>query len=149
MASGRKGNCGATKLHRMTSDYGMRAAIALNDLLPSQHRDKTVQRLFNVSLRTAKYLRAGRHWTTDRLSQASAALGAAFDAALYSPVSSAEHYSEMADIEDRLARLEVRIAEMDRGGDAGLASAQVAETRGEGRAVAVADGSVGGSMSRR
>jgi len=58
----------------MSADYGIRAATALNLLLPGQHRAKAIQRLFDVSERTAKYLLAGRHWTIDRLSQASRAI---------------------------------------------------------------------------
>jgi len=94
------------------SDYGQRAATALDQLLPGPHRDKTVARLFGVSVRFAKYLRAGRHWTTHRLSQASAALGQAFDAAL---TPEAQHYSEMAELAVRLAQLEAWRCEMDRG----------------------------------
>src|SRR5678815_1149880 len=107
-----------------------------DSLVPGPHRDKSVARLFGVSVRQAKYLRIGRYWTVDRLTQASAVLGAAFDAALYSPVSSGQHYSEMAGIEDRLTRLEARIAEVDRGGNAGLAPPAGAETRPESRSLA-------------
>lgn len=121
---------------RMTADYGQRAALALDRCIPGPNRDKAVARLFGVSVRMAQYLRRGQHWTTERLTQASAALGATFDAALYSPVSSAQHYTEMADIEDRLARLEARIAEVDRGGDARLAPPVSTETHVQGRQVA-------------
>lgn len=116
----------------MTSDYGQRAAVALDQLLPGEHRDKIVARMFNVSLRMAKYLRAGQHWTADRLSQASALLGAAFDAALVS--SDERHVSEMTEIAERLARLEEWRAETDRGGDAGLAPEASAAVEREGRA---------------
>jgi hypothetical protein len=99
----------------MSADYGQRAATALDQLIPGPHRDKAVARLFGVSVRFAKYLRAGRHWTTGRLAQASVAFGGAFDAALYTPASDARHYREMAEIADRLARLEAWRAQMDRG----------------------------------
>lgn len=69
---------------KMTFDFGLRAGSALDQLIPAPHRDKTVARMLNVSVRMAKYLRAGQFWTADRLTQASAVLGAAFDAALYS-----------------------------------------------------------------
>lgn len=102
MASGRKGNRSAGKLHQMTADYGIRAATALNDFLPGRHRDKIVAGVFNVSLRMAKYLRKGQYWTTDRLTQASVEFGAAFDLAL------AGQRPEIQDIAERLARLEER-----------------------------------------
>lgn len=104
------------------SDYGMRAASAVNLILPGRNRDKLLARMFGCSVRTAQYLRAGQFWTVDRLSQASRMLGVAFDRALYAPVSSAQHALEMDEIAERLARLEDRVAQMDRGGDAGLAS---------------------------
>lgn len=100
----------------------MRAAGAVNHLLPGRNRDKLLARMFGCSVRTAQYLRAGQFWTVERLSQASRVLGVAFDRALYTPVSSAQHALEMDDIAERLARLEDRVAQMDRGSDAGLAS---------------------------
>lgn len=78
MASGLEGNAKGKGVAPVT-DYGLRAAAALNDLIPGPHRDKAVARLFNCSVRFAKYLRAGQHWTADRLSQASRVLGADFD----------------------------------------------------------------------
>lgn len=135
MASGRERKAKRKDIAAVT-DYGARAAAALDELLPGAHRDKTVARMFNCSVRMAQYLRAGQHWTAGRLSQASAVLGVAFDAALYSPTSSAEHYAEMADITHRLARLEARIAEVDRGGNAGLAPPARTGTRPVGREVA-------------
>lgn len=74
MATNRTGNRSAKVLHRMSADYGVRAATALNLLLPGQHRAKAIQRIFDVSERTAKYLLAGRHWTVERLTQASKAV---------------------------------------------------------------------------
>ena len=137
MASGEEGKDLAQKGNgRMTADYGQRAGIALDRLVAGPHRDKTVARLFGVSVRMAKYLRAGQHWTADRLTQASAMLGAAFDAALYTPVSSATHYSEMAAISERLDRLEARFVEMDRGGDARLAQAAGPLRNGQTRGIA-------------
>ena len=108
----------------MTADYGRRAAAALDLLIPGPHRDKAIARLFGTSVRMAKYLRSGRHWTAERLSQASRALGAGFDVALYSPAPSAQHDAEMAEIAARLARMEACFVEMARGGDPGPAPTQ-------------------------
>src|SRR6185312_899714 len=98
MASEESRNKPAMPLRAAMSDYGMRAATAVNELLPGRHRDKILAGMFNCSVRTAQYLRAGRFWTVERLSQASRVLGVAFDHALYSPVSSAQHLSEIDDI---------------------------------------------------
>jgi len=112
MASGRKGKPEGKGIAPVTtSDYGMRAAMALNHALPGEHRDKLVARMFGCSVRMAKYLRAGQYWTIDRLNQASAVIGDVFDIAL-SPATDDKHYAEMADIEalaERLARLEANV----------------------------------------
>lgn len=84
------------------TDYGARAAAALDQLLPGPHRDKAVARLFNVSVRMAQYLRSGRFWTAERLSQASRALGVDFDVRIAAP--SADR------IWDRIGELEREIA---------------------------------------
>lgn len=84
------------------SDYGARAAAALNEFLPGQHRDKTVARLFGVSLRLAQYLRAGQCWTTERFTQASKAFGVDFDLRL----SGIDLHSEIADMRRRMLELE-------------------------------------------
>lgn len=85
MATARKGNEIAQKGNgTMPSDYGMRAAIAIDRLVLGPHRDKTVARLFGVSVRMAKYLRAGQHWTIDRLNRASETIKG-FDSYLASP----------------------------------------------------------------
>lgn len=55
-----------------TADYGQRAAFALNRCVPPRHGDKAVASALKVSVRMARYLRAGAYWTTDRLNQASA-----------------------------------------------------------------------------
>ena len=85
MARVRKGKSFAQE-GKMTFDFGLRAGSALDRLVPGPHRDKSIARLFGISVRMAKYLRAGEHWTADRLSQASAVLGVAFVAALYYPL---------------------------------------------------------------
>lgn len=84
------------------SDYGIRAADALNQLLPGEHRDKTVARLFDCSVRMAKYLRAGQHWTAERLSQASSLFGSMFDEML---VSGPELHRRMDALETEIAEL--------------------------------------------
>ena len=68
----------------MPGDYAQRAALAVNQLVPGPHRDKAIARIFECSVRFAKYLRAGRHWTIDRLNVASQRI-AGFDAYLASP----------------------------------------------------------------
>lgn len=93
----------------MTADYGIRAARAVNELVPRPHRDKALQRMFDCSLRMAKYLSAGQFWTIDRLNQASAILGAPFDAAL---MGADAEQRELQDIAARLARLEDRFDEV-------------------------------------
>lgn len=112
MAIEPQGNQRETKL---PSDFGQRAAMALDDLLPPQHRDKTVARLFDVSVRFAKYLRRGQHWTINRLDQASKVIEG-FDICLASPKSLEVMRMEMDELEKRLARLEQeRLAEDARG----------------------------------
>ena len=104
MASGTKGNKSARILHPMSSsDFGMRAGQALDLVVPGPHRDKIVARHLGVSVRMAKYLRAGQHWSIARLNQASAVFGGAFDALLGD---SAAHYASMAEISERLSRVE-------------------------------------------
>jgi alcohol dehydrogenase YqhD (iron-dependent ADH family) len=112
MASKRKGNGSATRLHQMSADYGIRAATALNMLLPSQHRAKAIQRLFDVSERTAKYLLAGQHWTIDRLSQASAAIQG-FDEFISTP----NVHARIEAVEAQLAELQQHLKTRE-GGDA-------------------------------
>lgn len=103
MATDKKGNKSAGTLHPMMSDYGMRAATALDLVVPGPHRDKTIANKLGVSLRHAKYLRAGRYWNIARLNQVSAIFGSTFDALLGS---SATHYADMTAIAERLARVE-------------------------------------------
>lgn len=66
---------------RRLSSYGMRAASALNKLIPAPYQDKRVARLMGCSVRMAQYLRRGECWTIERLNKASAALPG-FDAML-------------------------------------------------------------------
>lgn len=102
MASGKECNEGAK---RLPSDYGTRAALALDELLPHGNRDKAVQRLFDVSLRMAKYLRVGKHWTIERLNQASRVIDG-FDVLVASPERLSMLRMEMDELDKRLARLE-------------------------------------------
>jgi len=107
----------------------LRAGSALERLIPAPHRDKAIARLFGVSVRMAVYLRAGQHWTLDRLAEASAKLGSAFDVLLWQPeadVSAAREIS--AEAEDRIVeRIARRVRE-----DAGVAAALLAlETAGD------------------
>ena len=84
MARATKGKGIAETGKRMSADYGVRAGMALNHLVRGPHRDKAVARLLGVSVRMAKYLRAGQFWTTARLSQAGRLIDG-FDAYLASP----------------------------------------------------------------
>lgn len=69
----------------MPSDYGQRAALAINDLVPGPNRDKALARIFRCTDRMVRYLRNGRYWSIDRLNQASAAIKG-FDAYIASPL---------------------------------------------------------------
>lgn len=88
------------------SNYGNRAAAALDQLLPRPHRAKILARMLECSVRTAKHLLAGERWHHRRLTQASELLGDAFDVALSRPASNWTHQHETHDIKLRLARLE-------------------------------------------
>lgn len=85
---------------RMTADYGQRAALALDRCIPGPNRDKAVARLFGVSVRMAQYLRRGQHWTTERLTQASAAL------------QSVDQYISAPNIHQRLDAMEAELTEL-------------------------------------
>lgn len=106
MATRREGNAKGSGVAPVT-DYGVRAAAALNELLPPQHRDKTVARMFDCSVRFAKYLRQGRFWTAERLSQASRALGSDFDMRLAVP--EAFRVPTTLGVHERLDALEAEI----------------------------------------
>src|SRR6185437_9960111 len=67
------------------NEIALRAGFALDRLVPAPNRDKTIARMFGVSVRMAVYLRAGQHWTMDHLARASATLGTAFDTLLWQP----------------------------------------------------------------
>lgn len=102
MASGPKGSAkGRLAAPRMSSDYGIRAALALDMAVRGPHRDKTIARELNVSVRMAKYLRAGKLWTIDRLNQASAKFRD-FDAFLASPE---QAHAYIDSVEQQLADL--------------------------------------------
>lgn len=104
MASDQERN--AERKNLSVSDYGARAAFAVDTLVPGPNRDKKVARLFSISVRMAQLLRAGRFWTTERLSQASRLLGSDFDALLADPsllrARLCELEREIADIRNRL-----------------------------------------------
>ena len=84
---------------QMSSDYGIRAARALDLAVPGPNRDKLIARAMNVSLRTAQHLRSGQRWTTERLNQASRAF-TNFDAFLACPD---QLYAYLDDMEQKLA----------------------------------------------
>src|SRR4051812_12077513 len=120
MASGEERNdiAKARNMTAQAASYERRAAGAIRQLVAGPSADKLTARAFGCSVRMAQHLRAGQHWTIQRLSQASAVFGATFDVLLHQS-SDAQHYAEMADIRDiaeRLARLEDRV-------DAGMVGA--------------------------
>jgi hypothetical protein len=92
------------------NDFAGNAGFALDFLvaqrIAEQHRDKAVARMFGVSLRMAKYLRQGKHWTVDRLRMASALLGRDFDVLVIVPLSSG---IEPEEIHDRIDAVENQI----------------------------------------
>jgi hypothetical protein len=61
------------------SVFGKRAGLALDALIPEKNRDKVIARMFGVTTRMARYLRAGQCWTVERLSLASTILGTEFN----------------------------------------------------------------------
>ena len=73
----------------MASDGGQSASIAdrAADLLavnyPGAHATKRIARTFRVGVSTAKQLRAGRHWTVQRLDQAEGIFGTPFREAMW------------------------------------------------------------------
>jgi len=101
MATEPEGNNFAQKGNRkMTSDYGQRAALAVNRLVPGPHRDKAIARKLGCSVRFAKYLRAGQHWTIDWLNRASSTIQG-FDAYLASP----DFHNRLDEIERELVEI--------------------------------------------
>jgi hypothetical protein len=94
----------------MSYDFAQRAALALNSLVPGPHRDKSIARIFDCSVRLAQYLRAGQHWTIDRLNIASQRI-IGFDAYLASP----DFHTRL----DQIARELDEIRSNLRGGDGG------------------------------
>lgn len=98
----------------MHANYGR----ALDALFPGANRDKRIARAFGVSVRFAKYLRAGNHWTLYRLAQAAEMFGEAWDAALSKPDTEFHFNLELQDLARRVARVEMYLAQM---GDMGTA----------------------------
>jgi hypothetical protein len=94
--------------------FGKRAGAALDALIPEKNRDKVIARMFGVSPRMARYLRAGERWSVERLSLASAALGREFNELLIPRneplVPTAETSTDT--IERRLAKIETQLTEL-------------------------------------
>lgn len=86
---------------RMSSDYGQRAAFALNLCSRGPNSDKLAAQAFRCSDRMVRFLRKGMFWTTDRLNQASAAFRH-FDAYLAAPD---QLHTRIDEIEQELADL--------------------------------------------
>lgn len=98
------------------ADYGARAGRALDAIFPGRNRNKLIAQAFGVSVRTAKYLRAGNSWTARRLAQAADLFGDAFDAAISKPGSDSDYKYDldMRDLDRRIARLEKDIGNLVR-----------------------------------
>jgi hypothetical protein len=86
--------------------FARNAGAALELLVNGPHRDKLIARMFGVSIRMAQYLRAGKCWTVDRLSTASAVLGEEFDRLLMQRILP----PSTEKIHERIDRLERTIA---------------------------------------
>jgi hypothetical protein len=96
------------------TDFALRAGQALEALLPERDRDKAIARLFNCSVRMAKYLRTGQSWTVERLGQASAALGEAFDRLVFGgALDDTRLAAESEAIHQRIAEQQTRIRELE------------------------------------
>lgn len=98
----------------MANLYGERAAHALDLIFPGRHKNKRVARAFGISVRLAKYLRAGKRWHSERLAQAVELFGDAWEAAMSRRDSDFSYELEKQDFERRLAKLEQYLGEMDR-----------------------------------
>jgi hypothetical protein len=101
MSSGRKGNSYALG----GNTFAQAAAAAVNQIINGPHADKRTARRLNCSLRMAKYLRAGKGWTVERLSFASAILGDRFDRLLMPHLHTIERVPPPTDFDDRLDRV--------------------------------------------
>jgi hypothetical protein len=93
---------------------GIKYGQALDRLFPGRDRDKRIAQMFGISARMANHLRAGNHWTLDRLAQATELLGDAWEAALRQPDSEYKYNLEKQDLERRVARLEEYVGRMDK-----------------------------------
>lgn len=89
--------------------FGKRAGQALDALFPEQNRDKAIARLFGVSTRMARYLRAGDRWTLERLAFASNALGQKFNEML---IPRDQPIVPKETIEDKLDRIDRQLAKL-------------------------------------
>lgn len=108
----------------MYANYGQ----ALDTLFPGANRDKRIARAFGITPRFAQHLRAGNHWTLQRVLQAAEIFGDAWDAALSKPDSESNSTLEIQRLERRMAKVESYLAQMDR-----LDNAQMASTASDSR----------------
>jgi hypothetical protein len=88
VASNMKGTVFAFQGNDFAGNAGFALDLLVGERIAVRNRDKAVARMFGVSLRMAKYLREGKHWTTDRLTMASALLGRDFDVLVIVPLRS-------------------------------------------------------------
>lgn len=95
----------------MQDNYGLRAAEALDELLPKENRAKAIARLFDCTPRFAKYLLKGECWTVRRLAQAGEVFGDAWNIAFGEQQTEEKYKWREAEFEARLAVLEQKIYE--------------------------------------
>jgi hypothetical protein len=86
MTSDLKGNVFAYQGNDFAQNAGYALDLLVGERIAAQNRDKAVARMFGISLRMAKYLREGKHWTVGRLMTASALLGRDFDVLVIVPL---------------------------------------------------------------
>jgi hypothetical protein len=94
------------------SDFAQRAGRALDELVPGPNRDKLVARMFRCSERLAQYLLAGKCWTVQRLSMASAMLGEDFDHLLLGAGRPARQPPSRDELMQRFDLLEKQVQEL-------------------------------------
>ena len=106
MSSDIKGNVLAYEGNDFAGNAGFALDFLVAQRIAEQNRDKAVARMFGISLRMAKYLREGKHWTVERLTIASSLLGRDFDVLVIVPM---RYGIEPETIHDRIDEVENQI----------------------------------------
>jgi hypothetical protein len=97
VTSDMKGNSFAYQGNDFAGNAGLALDFLVGQRIAERNRDKAVARMFGVSLRMAKYLREGKHWSVPRLTMASALLGRDFDVLVIVPLRLAIDPDELHD----------------------------------------------------